>query len=226
MSNAQERHGGEDEVVQDIREESLLLERALGGWRGVLDSGAPTMVFVLAYLVAGQRLQPAVLAALACSAIVAVYRLIRRQPITQVAYGMVGVAISAFFAWRTGRAENFFLPGLLINLVYGAGFLISILTRWPLLGVGMGYLTGTGSTWRKEASLRRVYGAASWIWVGIFFGRVLIELPLYWSNAVAALGIVKIILGWPVFLGGAYLTYRMLGPVLRAQRAAAQSRHS
>ena len=61
--------------------------------------------------------------------------------------GFFGVAISAFVATRTGRAENYFLPGFLQNLGYGLAFLISILVRWPLLGVAMGYLTGEGTSW-------------------------------------------------------------------------------
>ena len=34
----------------------LLLERAIGGWRGLIDSGVPTGVFVTAYIVTGQAL--------------------------------------------------------------------------------------------------------------------------------------------------------------------------
>lgn len=220
--------GHEDhETREDVKAESVLLERAIGGWRGIIDSGLPTMVFVGVYLVmSSQPIDRAILVAAgtaaAVGAVIAILRLIRREPLQQVLAGFVGLAISAFFAWRTGRAENFFLPGLLTNLAYGTAFLIGNIVRWPLLGIAGGLLTGEGIAWRKDVQLRRTYAAASWLWVGVFYSRLLIQVPLYLAGAVAALGIVKVLMGWPLFLAGAYVTYRVLGPVLKARREKAQ----
>lgn len=206
------------ETAEDLRAESVLLERAIGGWRGLIDSGLPTAVFVTAFIVTGQQLWPSVIAALIAGALITGWRLIRREPLQQVAAGFAGVAISAGFSAWTGRAEDFFLPGLITNIAYGTAFLVSILVRWPLLGVVLGYLTGDGTAWRRDARLRRTYAAASWIWVLLFFGRIAVQVPLYLSGAVAALGVVKIVMGWPLFLAAAYFTYRLLAPVWRAKR--------
>jgi hypothetical protein len=43
---------------------------------------------------------------------------------------------------------------------------------------------------------------------------------LYLAGWVTALGIVKIVMGWPLFLAAAYFTYRLLAPILEAKRAA------
>ena len=110
----------EHETTADVRAESLLLERAIGGWRGIIDSGLPTMVFITAYIITGQELRPSVIAAIAAGVLIVAWRLIRRQPLQQVGAGMIGLAVSAIFTWKTGRAENFFLPGLLTNLAYGS----------------------------------------------------------------------------------------------------------
>lgn len=209
----------EHETAADVKAESLLLERAIGGWRGIIDSGLPTMVFVTAYIVTSQNLRTSVIAAVFAGLLIVAWRLIRRERLQQVGAGLIGLGISAIFTWKTGRAENFFLPGLLTNLAYGAAFLISILVRWPILGIAMGYLASEGTAWRREPALRRTYAAASWIWVVLFFGRVIIEAPMYLAGWVTVLGIVKIILGWPLFLGAAYFTYRVLAPVLEARRA-------
>ena len=206
------------ETVEDVRQEALLLEKALGGWRGVIDSGLPTVVFITAYLVTGSELGPSLIAAIAAGVVVVVWRLVRRQPLQQVLAGFVGLLIAAWFSSRTGRAEDVFLPGLLLNVAYGSAFLISILVRWPLLGIAMGYLTGEGTSWRRDPELRRVYAAASWIWVGVFTLRIAVQVPLYLAGAVAPLGVVKIVLGWPLYLAGAYVTYRLLAPVYRARR--------
>jgi Protein of unknown function (DUF3159) len=207
------------ETGEDVRQEALLLEKALGGWRGVIDSGLPTVVFITAYLVTGNDLGVSLICAIAAGVIVVAWRLVRRQPLQQVLAGFIGLLIAAWFSSRTGRAEDVFLPGLLLNIAYGAAFLISILVRWPLLGIAMGYLTGEGTSWRRDVELRRVYAAASWIWVGVFTLRIAVQVPLYLAGAVAPLGVVKIVLGWPLYLAGAYVTYRLLAPVYRARRA-------
>ena len=207
-----------DTSAQDLHAERLILERALGGWRGMVDSGLPTVVFITVYVIASRQLMPAVIAAVAVGAVLAIYRLIRRQDLRQVLTGFLGLAIAAGFSALTGQAENFFLPGLITNVVYGTAFVISILVRWPLLGVAMGYLTSEGTAWRRDRSLMRTYAAASWIWVGVFFGRLVVQVPLYLAGSVELLGVARVVMGWPLFLAGAYLTYRVLAPVYRAKR--------
>ncbi|MBU6243797.1 MAG: DUF3159 domain-containing protein [Actinomycetales bacterium] len=210
----------EHETVADVRAESVLLERAIGGWRGIIDSGVPTVVFVMAYLVTSQNLRSSIIAAVAAGLIIVAWRLLRREPLQQVLAGFAGVAISAFVASRTNRAEDYFLPGFLQNLGYGSAFLISILVRWPLLGIVLGYLTGDGTRWRQDVGLRRTYAAASWIWVGLFFGRLAVQVPLYFAGAVGALGVMKVIMGVPLYIAAAYFTYQMLKPVWDAKRGA------
>lgn len=208
------------EGVQEFKAETVLLERAIGGWRGIIDSGLPTVVFVIAYLVTGNNLRSALIAALSVGGAVLVWRLIRREPLQQVLAGFAGVAISAWFANRTGSAEDYFIPGFLQNLAYGLAFLISILVRWPLLGIAMGYLTGDGTSWRRDPQLRRVYAAASWIWVGLFFGRLAVQFPFYLAGNVAVLGVLKIVMGIPLYIAAAYFTYRVLRPVWEQRREA------
>lgn len=215
-----------EDASVELRAEAILLERAIGGWRGLIDSGLPTAVFVIVYAFSGQALVPSIVAAMVAGLVIGVVRLVRKEPLQQVAAGFAGLAIAAFVSWRTGRAQDFFLPGFLTNLGYGLAFLISILVRWPLLGVVMGFLTGAGSSWRSDTTLRRTYTAASWIWVGVFFGRLAIQLPLYFAGAITLLGIAKVILGTPLFIAAAYLSYRLLGPAYRrakGDRAAAEA---
>ena len=221
MSHEDTEPSPSHETSADLRAESILLERAIGGWRGIIDSGLPTLVFVVAYLVTSENLSASLIAALISAAVIVVWRLARREALQQIAAGFAGVLISAAFAKYTGKAENFYFIGLLTNLAYGMAFLISILVGWPLIGVGLGLLTGKGTSWRKDRVQRRVLAAASWIWVALFLGRLAVQAPLYLAGAVTALGIVKVVMGWPFFLAAAYLTYRLLGPTYRAMRASA-----
>ena len=212
-SQPQPEKGFEHESVQDLRAERLMLDRAIGGWRGLFDSGAPTLVFVIVYLITPDNLQIALWSALALGAAIAIVRVIRKDSLQQVIAGLAGVAIAAAFSAWTGRAENFFLPGLLTNAAYGSAFLISILVRWPLFGVFLGFFTGTGTKWRAVTEYRRAAAAATWIWAGMFFFRLGVQLPLYLGGAIGALGVMKVVMGWPLFLASAYFTYRLLQPV-------------
>ena len=200
--------------------EAVLLERALGGWRGMIDSALPSVVFIVVYMLDGRVLQPALIAALGTGAVILVLRLLRRQPLTQVLAGFAGVAISAYVSSRTGEARDFFLWGLIVNVAYGAAFLVSLLVRWPLMGVVVGAITGDSTGWRKEPDLRRVFAAATWVWVFVFGARIVVQVPLYLAGWVGALGTAKIIMGWPLFLFGAYITYRLLRPVFVQKRLA------
>ena len=203
--------------------EAVLLERAIGGWRGMLDSGLPAVVFVTVYLVNGRVLQPALIAALATGAVILVWRLLRRQPLTQVLAGFAGVAISAYVSSRTGEARDFFLWGLIVNVAYGSAFLISLAVRWPLMGVVVGAITGDPTGWRSDLELRRTFAAATWVWVFVFGGRILVQVPLYLAGWVGALGVARIVMGWPLFLFAAYVTYRLLRPVFAKRRLAETS---
>lgn len=219
-------HHAPPPATPDLGVDRQLLDKALGGWRGLIDSGVPTAVFVLAYVLTGQSLRPALVAAVVTGLVIVVVRLLRRESLQQVLAGFVGVAISAFVAARTGRAENYFLIGLVVNVGYGLAYLVSILVRWPLMGLIIGYLRGDGTAWRGDRQQYVAYVTASWIWVAMFALRLLVQVPLYLAGAVGLLGAARLLMGWPMFLLAAYLTYRVLHPVLSAasERQAARER--
>ena len=206
------------DVLADIPAERALLARAIGGWRGMIDSSLPAAVFLVAYLVTGNDLTRSIWAAIVVGVLMAVLRLVRRESLQQVAAGFAGVAVSAFVASRTGQASDYYLPGLLINVVYGVALLASILVGWPLIGVVVGLLTGEGTSWRSAPEVRRAYAAATWVWVGVFGLRLVVQVPLYLAQSVGPLGVARIAMGWPLYLLGAYVTYRLLRPVLAKHR--------
>lgn len=186
------------------------LAEALGGAHGLADSSLPGLAFVIAYTISGSDLQSAIIAALAVAVVMTGVRLARRETLQFALAGLVGVGIAAFIAERTGRAEDFFLPGLLLNAGYALAYLISIVARWPLIGVLAGPLVGDGMEWRKDPVRVAVYTKASWIWVFVFVIRLAVQLPLYLAGAVVALGIAKAAMGVPIFIVAIWLTYLVL----------------
>lgn len=199
------------EAAEHQREHAELLD-ALGGPHGVADSSIPSLAFVVAYTFGGNDLGLAIWIALGVAGAIAAIRLIRRDPIQYAIVGVAGVGLAAFVADRTGKAEDFFVPGLLLNAGYALGYLVSILVRRPLIGLIVGPLTGRGLEWRNDPAKIEAYSRASWIWVGVFSLRLAVQLPLYFAGALLALGIAKTAMGIPLFLIAIYLTYRVLKP--------------
>jgi hypothetical protein len=187
-----------------------LLEE-IGGPQGVADSSIPAIVFVAVYALGGNRISLAGICAIGAGLAIAALRLAKGESLRFALAGFIGVAVAAFIADRTGRAEDFFLPGLLLNAVYGSVFLISILIRWPLLGVILGpTLGGEGMSWRRNPQQLRVYSRASWVWVGVFAIRLAVQLPFYLAGSLVALGIARTAMGLPIFALAIWLSYVIL----------------
>jgi hypothetical protein len=183
---------------------------AVGGPLGLLESSLPAVAFVLAYMVSGSDTNTSAAVAVGLALAISVARLVRRESPRHALSGLVGVAFAAFIATRSGRAENFFLPGLLANAAYAAAFLISLAVRWPLVGVIVGQLDGEGNGWRADPVRLRAFARATWLWAALFVARLAVQLPLYLASAVVALGIARTAMGLPLFAAGLWLTWRLV----------------
>lgn len=195
----------------------------VGGWRGLLDSGIPGVLFVAVFGIV-RDLSTAVWVAVGAAALLTVLRLLARETVQHALSGLVGIAVCAFVATRTGRAQDFYLPGLLINIGYALGYLVSILVRWPLLGFIVGPLGGWGLTgWRAQPELVKAFSRASWVWVAMFLLRVAVQLPLYLAGegAVGALGVARVAMGLPLFAVACWLTWLLLRHLPRPATSAA-----
>lgn len=107
--------------------------------------------------------------------------------------------VSAALALLTGRAVDNFVPGLITNLAYGLVFLVSVLVRWPLIGVAAGYLMGDGTAWRDDRRKRRLFSVLTLAWAGLFLLRLAVQYPLFLAEDTTALGTWKLILGLPLY---------------------------
>lgn len=166
-----------------------VLADAIGGVRGLIDSGAPTVVFII--VAALSTLRAAVLAALGVAVLLAGIRLARRERLRYAVSGCLGVGVSAFVALRTGKAEGFFLPGIAVQAVYGLAFLGSILVRKPLVGVVVRALG-------QPMPEGRVAIATTALWAGVFLSRAGVQGAFYLAGEPGWLAAVRIGMGWPL----------------------------
>jgi hypothetical protein len=191
---------------------------ALGGKKGLIDSGVPAIVFLVIFNVS-KEVDTATWAALSLSVTLAIFRLIRRDTIQHSVSGVIGVLICAYFANRSGNASDFYIPKLLTNLGYGTVYLIANLVGWPVLGLVLGPLLGEDFRWRKDPARKKMYVKASWIWVAMFFSRIAVQYPIYKSGNVNLLGTVNLAMGYPLFFAAAYGTWVVIKSGPPAQKA-------
>ncbi|MGI8661098.1 MAG: DUF3159 domain-containing protein [Thermoleophilaceae bacterium] len=187
------------------------LVEAVGGPLGMAENVAPALAFVVAYTLSGSDTNISAGVAVGLALVLAVARLARRQSPRHAIAGLVGVAVAGFVATRSGRAEDFFLPGLIANAGYGSAFVVSILVRRPLVGYIVTQLDGSQATrWREDPLRMRAFNRATALWAGLFATRLLVQLPLYLAGAVVALGIARTAMGLPVFALGLWLSYLLV----------------
>jgi hypothetical protein len=194
--------------------EPTMLER-VGGVSGLVLAGVPTFAYVIANAIAG--LDAAVVIAVAVSAGLIVFRLVRKQPIQPAVSGLLGVVVAALIAYYTGSAENYFLPGIWISLAMAAAFTVSVLVRRPLVGVTWNLLRASGPDprWRDDKSVLRGFDIATLAFVALFAARFVVQQWLYDGGHTGWLAFARVGMGYPL-LGVALLV--VFWAVRRANR--------
>jgi hypothetical protein len=179
------------------------LASQLGGVRGVVESGIPVLIFVIAKLI--WPLKAALIVSVGSALAIAVWRLTRRQTVRHAVNGLVGILFGAFLAWRTGSAKAFYLPGILISLGYGVALLVSVVVRRPLVGwVWSVLVTGGNTEWRHDRRLVRLFSWLTVLWAVVYLVKVGIQAVVFQHTSATdpgtVLGILRLALGYPPYL--------------------------
>lgn len=172
------------------------LAEILGGRSGAVDATLPVVAFVLVWLLVdaagvASSIRWGAVAAVAVAGVIAIYRLARGARPRAVLLGLLGVAAAATIALYTGRAEDFFLLQIVSNMASALVWAVSIVIRWPLLGLVVGGLLGQRTRWRRDPDLVRGYQRASWAWVAQYAVRLAVFVPLYAAEQVVLLGVAR-----------------------------------
>jgi uncharacterized membrane protein len=184
---------------------------ALGGWRTLAEAVASRTLFLIAYLLTGHVLTSA-LVAVGGVAVFAAVRIYTARRYWQAAAALLLVGVSALLAGSTGRGVDFYLPSILIAATAGTVFLLSMLVRFPVIGVIVGSLRSTRFGWRRDPDLRRRYQACTAVFLGKFCLSVSVMAPLYLADLLIPLGIASTLFGTPLTALCVYLCARILRP--------------
>ena len=202
----------EPDTASGTRPAQPALVEALGGKRGLVDSGLPAVVFVFVNSVvqafAGKDagLRAALVAAVVSGIAIVVLRVARKETLQQAISGFLGLGLAVFFAARSGEARGFFLPGIWINVAYGVAFLGSALVGRPIVGAIYAAVDGLGTRWRTDARLRRVFALASVGWALVFASRAAVQGVLYVMDRPGLLAAARLLMGWPLTIAAVALT--------------------
>jgi len=183
---------------------------ALGGKKGLIDSGLPSLVFLIVFNLSGKNITSAIYAAIGLSIVLTFIRIVKRETVQHAFSGLIGVGVCAFIARRSGNAADFYLPGLWINAGYALLYALTNLFKWPLLGVVLGPILGENLLWRTDPARLKAYTKAGWLWVGMFAARLIVQYPLYQSGNVNLLGTARLLMGYPLFILTAWGTWLIL----------------
>ena len=185
---------------------------AVGGVRGVIESTAPGFLFLVVFTITGD-LFPSVIAPVAVAIVILLTRLFQRLPVLPAVSGGIGIALSAGVALWTGRAEDNFVGGFIINTVSMLVMLVSIVIRRPLIGVVTNVLVAENPA-RTNPIVRRAAYLATVVWACFFGLRLAVQIPLYLSHATGALAATKLLMGVPLYAALLWVTWLMMRSAL------------
>jgi hypothetical protein len=190
--------------------------------RAMVDTGTGPIAFVVVYAIWG--LKTAAIVAIALGVVMAVERVVRRQTVVNVVGGLLVTVISAVIAWRTGRAETYFVPRALIQAGYAIVFAGSALIRQPITGFLVAALFRAEQSWAKLPPVRRAMTELTLAWAALFGFRAAVYAVLIATGRVGWLAAASVAMGWPAFGLWMFLSYRFV-PMRLAQLGAPDPRH-
>lgn len=210
MTHSSSPQSSQDAKNLDANEsqaEPTLLEQ-MGGLSGLVSATLPVLVLIPVNNFFG--LGPALAAALGMAVAIAIWRVLRKETLQPAISGLLGVALCAAIAWFTGDAKGYFLYGIWMSLALCIAAVLSILFRWPAVGVIWKGINGEEMQWQKITPARRAYAIATGGWAVIFLARFIVQRAIYDADATTALGVTRILMGWPLTLLVTALTVWMV----------------
>jgi hypothetical protein len=190
------------------------LATALGGRRGMLEAGVPTLLFTAVWLTT-RDVALALSLSLGAAVVLLVVRLVQRSTVQFVVNALFGIGIGWLFvhlAARSGASADdqalaFFLPGIIYSAGYSVVLAVSCLTRWPLVGFMLGSVTGDPTAWHHDRQVVQLCSRLTWVLGLPGMVGVALQGPVWFAGssgaieadtAVVALTALRYGLGWPL----------------------------
>lgn len=175
------------------------LSEGVGGLRGSIEAALPTVAFVTTWSLT-RDVRTSLVAAVVPVVVSLAVRTAQRQTPRFALASLFALGLAALFALRSGRAEDAFLPGILYSCALTVVTLLSVVTRWPMVGFIVGSTSTDPTAWRSHPGIVRLCQRLTLVLTGLYAVRAVVMLPLYLAGSVGWLGVAKVALGWPLYL--------------------------
>lgn len=218
--------------IASLASDDFSVVNAIGGVRGVVESVVPSLLFLALYLVTHDTALTVEISLGLCVAEVIV-RLAQRQTVMGAISGSVMVLVCLVAAFTSNDARNYYLPGCIINAVFGVALLVSQAFRVPGIGLVVEFMRTLPMSnyrewyraWYGDARLVHAYTVVTWVWIALFVVRDSFQIPLYLTNNVTWLGGIALALGVPGFALICWISYLIIQEPLHEHRLAEKATH-
>jgi len=191
---------------------------SIGGVQGFIEATIPGLVYVMSFAI-WQDLTISIVAVSAAMVVLTIRHFMVKRPASALIGPILGIALAIYLARRPeGQPRDFYLLGFWTNAGYGLGLALSVLVRFPIIGVLVGFMTNQGLNWRKNRRKVRFFNLVTMLWVGMFGLRLLVQVPMYLANDVVSLGFARIALGQPLFLLMIWISWLLLRKVVTSEQ--------
>jgi hypothetical protein len=188
------------------------------GRSNIIDAVLPPVIFLI--LNVFMRFEVAIWGSLAVAMALSGLRLIRGQPLGY-ALGGLGATILAILAARlSNQAGGYFLPNLISGGLTVLLCLGSVVVRRPLVALTSHLARGWPLKWYWHPKVRPAYSEVTLAWAVFFALRLALQWFLFQEAEAAILGLLSVIMGWPVtivllvlsYLYGTWRLHNLNGP--------------
>jgi hypothetical protein len=114
--------------------------------------------------------------------------------------GLSGVVVAAVFAYLSDNPSTYFLPDLLTNVLVILLAIYSLMVDRPMAAYASNITRGWPIAWFWRDDVKPAYREVTWLWLGFFTARAVLELWIYLLGSLASLVFVNIVLGLPLLI--------------------------
>lgn len=194
-------------MIRDkFRELAEQFRTVFAGRGGLIDLLLPPVVFLLVNALFG--LQAAGWVSLALALGFTLLRALRGQSVGYALGGAASVVVALLLVRLSGRAEGYFLPGIITGGLTVLVALVSLIAGRPLVAWTSHLARGWPLDWYWHPRVRPAYAEVTAAWTLFFAARWLLQLYFFRASGVDELAWLNTLLGWPatiVLLTASYL---------------------
>lgn len=188
--------------LREIYQEIKIITK---GRSSLIDTIMPPLIFVSVNALFGLRY--AILCSLVYIIAFTIIRILRGESLLYALGGMGVVIAAILIANWLGKAEGYFLPGILEGATFTLVCLVSIIFQKPVIGWISHFSRSWPLEWYWHPKVRPAYSEVTLIWMIFFFLRSLVRINLFQEGNTWLLGIFTLVTGFPATIALLVISY-------------------